>query len=112
MIDWMRVLYAAIVILLYVPVVFMGANVFFVDPEYPQDTCYSKYPYPERIDAVNTDPRRIERDACGAEYQKTFAAYEKERKYVAGQKYVFVVLFSLVALLLVLLVIFVIFVIL
>ena len=49
--NWTKLLYVLIIVLLYVPMVFLGANVFFpkytgTDSYYQGPDCYSKYPYP------------------------------------------------------------------
>lgn len=109
--NWTKLLYIAIIVLLYIPMVFVGANVFF--PQYTGtnayyrggfgDTCYAKYPYPQNPD----DAQRLEIDAnqrqCQEEYQQAQQKFETDKLAYEGPKYVFIALFNLAILLLALL---------
>ena len=91
----MRVFHTLIVILLFVPLVFMGANVFFPDVEYPPYPCIAK-PYPS--DGAVNESDRIEQAVCERQHQELSKKFETERRQINGWKYVFVVVVSLVAL--------------
>ncbi len=96
--EWMRIFHTLIVVLLFVPVVFMGANVFFPDLEYPQYPCLSK-PYvsipPDTLNASE----RLEQAECERVSQEQQRQYDLDRKRIGGLKYVFVVVLSLLSLL-------------
>ncbi|MDP3698231.1 MAG: hypothetical protein Q8R47_01450, partial [Nanoarchaeota archaeon] len=66
MMNWTKLLYVLMIVLLYVPMVFLGANVFF--PQYtgtnayfhgPYTDCYGKYPYPAAPDKLTTPERAV-----------------------------------------------------
>ena len=108
--NWTKLLYVLIIVLLYVPMVFVGANVFF--PKYtgtnnyyhgPYPDCYQKYPYPEKADALS-QPERLAIDEnqrkCNEEFQLGQQKWEEEKLAYEGQKYVFIALFNLAVLLL------------
>ena len=108
--NWTKLLYVLIIVLLYVPMVFLGANVFF--PEYtgtnryyqgPYMDCYQKYPYPANPEAVSDKERLIideNQRKCNEEFQKAQQQWEQDRLAYEGQKYVFISLFNLLVLLL------------
>ena len=106
--NWTKLLYLLIIVVLYVPMVFVGANVFF--PKYsgsesyyhaPID-CYQKYPYSEKISDKERDQIAVKQQQCQKEYDQAQLAWEKEKLAYEGTKYVFVALFNLVVLLVVL----------
>ena len=106
--NWTKLLYVLIIVLLYVPMVFLGANVFF--PEYTGqqayyrgDTdCYLKYPYPAQPEkltetqqqAINENQRK-----CSLEIQQKQDEFEKAKLAYEGKKYSFIALFNLAILL-------------
>lgn len=107
--NWTKLLYVLIIVLLYVPMVFLGANVFF--PQYtgsnsyyhPTGDCYLKYPYPANIDTLTT-PQKEALDAnqreCQQEQQAEQEKFEQAKLAYEGKKYVFIALFNLAILLL------------
>ena len=108
--NWTKLLYVLIIVLLYVPMVFLGANVFF--PQYTGTNsyyhpagsdCYMKYPYPANPDTLST-PQREALDASQRECQEEFNVeqqkFEQAKLKYEGKKYVFMALFNLVILLL------------
>ena len=108
--NWTKLLYVLIIVLLYVPMVFLGANVFF--PEYtgvnryyhgPYMDCYQKYPYPANPETISTPERAAIDESqrkCNEEFQKAQEQWEQERLGYEGKKYVFITLFNLAVLLL------------
>ena len=108
--NWTKLLYVLIIVLLYIPMVFLGANVFF--PEYtgtnsyfhgPGSDCYQKYPYPQNPETL-TPAQRAATDEnqrkCQEEYQVAQDKWESDKLAYEGTKYVFVAIFNLVILLL------------
>ena len=110
--DWQKLLYSAIIILLYVPLVFMGANVFF--PEYTgqesyyrgYEDCIQKYPIFERDTPEVAEPKRQEIDACQAKAKTERLEFEREKLQYEGKKYAIIAGFNLAILLLALFVAF------
>lgn len=108
--NWTKLLYVLIIVILYIPMVFLGANVFF--PEYtgansyyqgPGSDCYQKYPYPQNPDTL-TVPQRAVIDEnqlkCQQEYLANQKEWEAKKLAYEGKKYVFISLFNLLVLLL------------
>ena len=108
--NWTKFLYMLMIVLLYVPMVFLGANVFF--PEYtgtnayyqgPYTDCYGKYPYPAEVEKLSVAERTVmdeNQRKCNEEYQKEQQKFELAKYSYEGMKYVFVSLFNLAILLL------------
>ncbi len=108
--NWTKLLYVLIIVLLYVPMVFLGANVFF--PQYTGtdayyqgsygDNCYQKYPYPEQPEKLSASQReKIDENQrqCQEEFQQKQREFEQAKLAYEGRKYVFIALFNLVILL-------------
>ena len=103
--NWTKLLYILIIILLYVPMVFLGANVFF--PEYTgMDSyfqqfpdCYSRYPYPEKLTPTETEAISEQQQACQEAYNMAQREWEQGKLAYQGRKYVYTALFNLVVLL-------------
>jgi len=107
--NFTKLLYVLIIVLLYVPMVFLGANVFF--PQYagtnsyysgPYIDCYAKYPYPVAYENLSeTDRLALEEKqrSCQQEMQTEQEQFEQEKLSYEGSKYVFMALFNLVILL-------------
>jgi len=110
--NFTKLLYVLIIILLYVPMVFLGANVFF--PQYagtnsyysgPYIDCYAKYPYPivieelSEADRIALEALEEKQRVCQEELQKVQEQFEQEKLSYEGSKYVFTALFNLVILL-------------
>lgn len=108
--NWTKLLYVLMIVLIYVPMVFLGANVFF--PEYtgtnayyhaPYMDCYGKYPYPANLESLSvTEKTAIDEDQrkCNEEFQKEQDKFEQAKLSSEGRKYVFISLFNLAVLLL------------
>ncbi len=108
--NWTKLLYVLIIVLLYVPMVFLGANVFF--PQYtgtnsyyhgPYADCYGKYPYPANPEKLTTPERSAideNQRKCQEEFQKEQEKFEQGKLAYEGMKYVFISLFNLAILLL------------
>ncbi|MEK6905015.1 MAG: hypothetical protein AABX24_01300 [Nanoarchaeota archaeon] len=108
--NWTKLLYGLMIVMLYVPMVFLGANVFF--PEYtgtnayyhgPYTDCYGKYPYPVDSEKLSTPERAVideNQRKCNEEFQKVQEKFEEAKLSYEGRKYVFISLFNLGILLL------------
>ncbi|MDO8643234.1 MAG: hypothetical protein Q7R76_06695 [Candidatus Woesearchaeota archaeon] len=106
--NWTKLISVLIIVLLYIPMVFLGANVFF--PQYtgthsyyqPSIDCYNKYPYPARpedgTEALRGDISEKQR-VCQQQNQQEQEKWEQEKLQYEGTKYVFITLFNLVVLL-------------
>jgi uncharacterized membrane protein len=96
-----------IIVLIYVPMVFLGANVFF--PEYtgsnsyyrPSVDCYAKYPTPavDKATSVEIAAMNDKQQACYEQNVAEEKAFEEARNKYDGWKYVFIALFNLAILL-------------
>ena len=111
--NWTKLLYVLMIVLLYIPMVFVGANVFF--PEYtgsesyfrPTVDCYGKYPYPSAERPVPDSQREaisVQQQKCNEENAEAQRIWEAEKLRYEGTKYVFIALFNLAILLIALLV--------
>jgi hypothetical protein len=108
--NWTKLLYVLMIVLLYVPMVFLGANVFF--PEYtgtnayyrgPYADCYGKYPYPVNPESASSAEKaaiEVNQRKCNEEFQTAQDAFEQAKLSYEGRKYVFISLFNLAILLL------------
>src|SRR3989338_122660 len=108
--NWTKLLYVLIIVLLYVPMVFLGANVFF--PQYTGTNsyyhgtgtdCYQKYPYPANPDTLTTPQREAidqHQRECQEGFNKEQEKFESAKLRYEGKKYVFIALFNLAILLL------------
>lgn len=108
--NWTKLLYVLMIVLLYVPMVFLGANVFF--PQYTGSNayypgqymdCYGKYPYtasPEKVSSAELEVITENQRKCNEEFQKEQQAFEQAKLSYEGRKYVFISLFNLAILLL------------
>ena len=105
--NWSKLLYTLIIVLLYVPMVFVGANVFF--PEYTgtdsyyhgTEDCYLKYPSPapEKTLAAEQSIAITEKQAqCQKDFYANQQKWEQEKLVYEGTKYVFITLFNLLIL--------------
>ncbi len=98
---WTKILYTAIVILLYVPLVLIGVRTFL--PEYTDyysypiyEDCYMKYAYP--TEANITQEQRDEQTQCVQNQQDQQKAYEQEKRHYDAWKYLTVLFFTLITL--------------
>ena len=98
---WTKVLYTAIVILLYVPLVLIGVRTFLPDytdyyssPVYVD--CYMKYPYP--VTTNMTQEQINNQTECLQTQQDDQKAYELEKQKYDAWKYLTVLGFALITL--------------
>ena len=106
--NWTKLLYVAIIALLYVPMVFLGANVFL--PKYSGDDtyfrgyeeCWRKGPVaaPETLTKEETVARDEQISACEQENRQKEAVWNSEKRHYESWKYVFIAGFNLAVLLL------------
>lgn len=109
--NWTKLLYVMIIILLYIPMVFLGANVFF--PKYtgpnsyyrgPYEDCYIKYPAAELAMQNISEEQRMQiseaQKRCQDENNAKEQAWNEEKNAYEGGKYVMVTIFNLLVLLL------------
>ncbi|MBD3318708.1 hypothetical protein GF342_02245 [Candidatus Woesearchaeota archaeon] len=97
--EWSKFLYIVIIAMLYVPMVFLGANAFF--PKFAGGEYYRSYA--ECYDApVNPElPNQTEEQArkeCYEQDERNRQAWEEEFQNHEAFKYVFIALFNLVIL--------------
>jgi hypothetical protein len=100
--NWTKLLYVLVIALLYVPMVFLGANVFF--PQYtgsnsyyqPTSDCYLKY---QNGGKELTSEQQAGIDQCNADQRAAQAAWEEGRASYNGWKYTAITAFNLVVLL-------------
>ncbi len=110
--DYSKITYTLVIVLLYIPLVFMGANVFFPkftgSESYYSDgrDCYGygygKYPAPVRPEQEQTpisQARQAEIDACVKQQEVERKAFETEKLRYESFKYVFIVVINIIALL-------------
>jgi uncharacterized membrane protein YhaH (DUF805 family) len=102
---WLDTLFSVVIVLLYIPMVFLGANVFFSeytgsDSWYRGDECLNKIPRPT-VDQTELQREELvlERDACTTAQNNARIAFEDSKRDYEGNKYVFIVIFNLVILL-------------
>ncbi len=103
--NWPKLIYVLIIVLLYIPMVFLGANVFF--PEYTGhnnyfsgfDDCYRRHPFPvQSSDKEQLVVDELQRK-CNEEQRLAQEKWEDNKLKYEGQKYVLISLFNLVVLL-------------
>ena len=109
MANWMKLLYVLVIALLYVPMVFLGANVFF--PEYTGtesyfsgvEDCYPRLKpqvrVPEQQAYIEEDQAKI--NACLAEQNVLKKEWNDKRNVYNGWKYAAITGFNLLILLLI-----------
>ncbi len=110
--NWIKLLYVLVIALLYVPMVFLGANVFF--PKYtgsesyfhPTKECYPRYAPSEKLSPAEqqqiAEEQQVKIEQCLAEQRQAELAWEKERGEYDGIKYMAITAFNLVILIIVL----------
>lgn len=91
-INWKKVIFAIAIMLLYVPMVYLGVNTFF--PDFDQDDCYGRVASPTcKFDAEGCaetlEKNRIEQNECYKEYRSNKNAYE-------GNKYIVIMIITLI----------------
>ncbi|MBS3122834.1 hypothetical protein J4434_08180 [Candidatus Woesearchaeota archaeon] len=118
--NWTKLFYVLMIVLIFIPMVFLGANVFY--PEYtgtqsyyqgPYADCYQKYPYPTKpttaadtvvISEADNAAISQKQEQCQKENQEKQLVWEQEKLNYEGTKYIFITLFNLVILLIALLI--------
>jgi len=95
--SWVKIILALVVILLYIPLVFMGANVFF--PEYTGSESYYNY-YPSCSYAAEDKLSCVQNDTCVKEQNDAQKAFDEGKNDYNANKYIFIVIFNLIVLLL------------
>ncbi len=112
MVNWQRMVYVTLLVLIYIPMAFMGTNVFFSDPHYQDyyypamNSCYSKIaPVDEtKLNATEWAALQERRAQCDEEQRQAQIAWQAEKRSYDGQKYVFLAAFNLLAMLLLILI--------
>jgi hypothetical protein len=111
MVNWIKLLYVLVIALLYVPMVFLGANVFF--PKYtgsesyyqPVKECYPRYSIPEKLPIEEqqklSKEQQVEIEACLAVQREEQKVWEEGRNVYNGWKYAGITGFNLAILLLI-----------
>jgi len=104
--NWTKLLYILIVVLIYIPMVFLGANVFF--PEYtgsngyyqPTVECYNKFPSPDpaKVDTIQYNAVIDKQQKCQEEQNLAQKEFESKKLAYDGMKYVFISIFNLIIL--------------
>ena len=83
--TWKIILFAAIIIILYIPLVFMGANIFFPKYDYTNypmyNECYMSKPMPVN-GYDNTTQEQINK--CQQEQNKIQQDYEKQKEEIGN----------------------------
>lgn len=102
--NWTKLLYVLIIVLLYVPMVFLGANVFFpkytgLNSFYNEPDCYGKYPQPVAANENVSNAIMQRQQACMQNYTANQKTFEQEKNTYDGKKYTFIALFNLILLL-------------
>ncbi len=110
MVNWLKLLYVLVIALLYVPMVFLGANVFF--PKFTgsesyfrgTEECYPQYPpsakmTPEEQQAI-AEAQQARINECLAKQREAETAWNAERSEYNGWKYAAITGFNLVILIL------------
>ncbi len=107
--NWTKLIYVLIIVLLYTPMVFLGANVFFpkytgTDSyyHYEYNDCYTKYPTPapEKTTPEHQEKITKQQNECQKEQQQSQQTFEQTKSQYEGTKYIFVITFNLIILLL------------
>lgn len=110
MANWTKLLYVLVIALLFVPMVFLGSNVFF--PEYtgsqsyyqPIKECYPRYAPSDKLTPAEqqqiSEQQQVQIEACLAEQRVEQAAWEAKRNVYNGWKYAAIIGFTLAILLL------------
>lgn len=103
MMNWTKLLYGLIIALLFVPMVFLGANVFF--PEYTgsdsyyqgTENCYLRYQ--PKANEQMTPEQIADQEACLEREKENQRVWEEGRKVYNGWKYFAITAFTLAMLL-------------
>ena len=96
--SWNKLIFALVVILLYIPLVFMGANVFF--PEYTGENGYFRSSCYEKPSLNPSDNKVLEE--CLTKEEAVRKEFEAAKQQYNSWKYFYITLFNLIALILIL----------
>ncbi len=101
--NWTKLIYVLIIVLLYTPMVFLGANVFF--PKYTgQNAHYQNYDYKTtpKDEQVKLDAQYQKNaqllEQCLKDQQQTQQTFEEQKQQYESKKYLFITLFNLIVL--------------
>ena len=99
--DWKSIIYTVIIILLYIPIVFMGANVLFPKYDdynyYEGKHCYEPAYYPRSEPPTPVQQQAI--DACTQKENEERRVYEEAKRKYDSWKYIFILGVNIVTLL-------------
>ncbi len=111
MVNWIKLLYVLVIALLYVPMVFLGSNVFF--PKFTgtdsyfrgTEECYPRYPISEKLAPAEqqalSEEQQAKTNECLARMRVAEDRWNEERNVYNGWKYAAITGFNLLILLLV-----------
>ncbi|MBS3145577.1 hypothetical protein J4414_02140 [Candidatus Woesearchaeota archaeon] len=93
--NWTKIVFSLVVLLLYIPMVFMGANVFF--PKYTGDHSY----YESKCYGPRLSPEYNETEVqkCAEDEKDEREKFEDDKQAYESWKYFTITLFNLIALL-------------
>ncbi len=106
--NWTKLLYVLIIVLIYIPMAFLGVNVFYPKYTGPEDQfpiyddCNAKYPFSEKCILTDEERESIwsKQQQCQDELRLKEQNRQQERLAYEGTKYVIITIFNLVILLL------------
>src|SRR3989338_5366831 len=105
MFSWNKVIFSVIIILLYIPLVFMGANIFFPKYNYQDNLMYKDCYGPRAVPIEQADKTAsAEFEKCQQEEQRKQMEFQKEKNAYDEWKNLAIVFFILFMLLLLLLI--------
>ncbi len=98
--DKIKLIYSLMIIILYIPLVFLGANVFFpkysgVDSYYGYNDCYAPQQVSEKAIVNNTEYQKCIQDQNLKQTQ-----FQKEKNAYESKKYIAITIFNLIILIL------------
>ena len=112
MANWTKLLYVLVIALLYVPMVFLGSNVFF--PKFTgsdsyfrgTEECYPRFAPSDKLPLEEqqriSDEQQQQINACQERMREQERIFNEERSVYNGWKYAFITGFNLIILLLIL----------
>ena len=93
--SWNNVLFSIVVIILYVPLVFLGSNVFFPKySDYPNtyNDCYISKPIPD----INNETQR-----CLEDQNNKMQDFQNEKRNYDSRKYLAIIIFNFIIMLII-----------
>lgn len=108
MVNWIKLLYVLVIALLYVPMVFLGSNVFF--PKFTgsesyfrgTEECYPRFAPSDKLPLEEqqriSDEQQKQISACQERMREQERIFNEERSVYNGWKYAFITGFNLVIL--------------